>query len=64
MPDSPERSRLYRQLWRMVEVNGVVKMHDTRLRNMLVQPRIIGYKKHPILLAEFIYFDIDTSRRP
>jgi hypothetical protein len=39
-------------------------MHDTRLRNMLVQPRIIGYKKHPILLAEFIYFDIDTSRRP
>ena len=30
MPDSPERNRLYRQLWRMVEVNGVMKMHDTR----------------------------------
>ena len=61
MPDSPERNRLYRQLWRMVEVNGVVKMHDTRLRNMLVQPAVIGYKKHPILLADFIYVDIDNQ---
>ena len=63
MPDSPERSRLYRQLWRMVEVNGVLKMHDTRYRNMLLQPQVVGYKKHPILLAEFIYFDIDNTRR-
>ena len=63
MPDSPERNRLYRQLWRMVEVNGVMKMHDTRYRNMLLQPQVVGYKKHPILLAEFIYFDIDNSRR-
>ena len=47
----------------MVEVNGVLKMHDTRYRNMLLQPQVIGYKKHPILLAEFIYFDIDNSRR-
>jgi ABC-type transport system substrate-binding protein len=63
MPDSPERNRLYRQLWRMVEVNGVTKMHDTRLRNMLVQPQVVGYKKHPILLAEWMYFDLDESRR-
>jgi len=63
MPDSPERNRLYRQLWRMVEVNGVTKMHDTRYRNMLVQPQVVGYKKHPILLAEWMYFDMDGSRR-
>jgi oligopeptide transport system substrate-binding protein len=63
MPDSPERNQLYRQLWRMVEVNGVVKMHDTRMRNMLVQPQVVGYKKHPILLAEFLYFDLDNSKR-
>jgi hypothetical protein len=31
---------------------------------MLLQPRVVGYKKHPILLAEFIYFDIDIGRRP
>jgi ABC-type transport system substrate-binding protein len=62
MPDSPERSRLYRQLWRMVEVDGVLKMHDTRYRNMLLQPQVVGYKKHPILLAEFMYYDLDNSR--
>jgi oligopeptide transport system substrate-binding protein len=63
MPASSERNQLYRQLWRMAEVNGVLKLHDTRYRNMLVQPQVIGYKKHPILLAEFMYYDIDSSRR-
>jgi peptide/nickel transport system substrate-binding protein len=63
LPDSPERNRLYRQLSRMAEVYGVWKLHDTRYRNMLVQPQVIGYKKHPILLAEFMYYDLDNSRR-
>jgi len=62
-PDSVERNQLYRQLWRMAEVNGVWKLHDTRYRNMLVQPQVIGYKKHPILLAEYMYYDLDNSRR-
>jgi hypothetical protein len=47
----------------MAEVNGAWKLHDTRYRNMLLQPRVIGYKKHPILLSEFIYFDIDNTQR-
>jgi oligopeptide transport system substrate-binding protein len=63
MPASPERSQLYRKLWRMVEVNGVVKLHDSRVRNMLVQPAVVGYRKHPILLADWIYVDIDNSRK-
>jgi len=64
MPGSPERNQLYRQLWRMVEVNGVMKLHDSRVRNMLVQPAVVGYRKHPILLADWIYADIDNSRKP
>ena len=63
MPASPERDQLYRKLWRMVEVNGVIKLHDTRVRNMLVQPAVIGYRKHPILLADWIYVDVDNSRK-
>jgi oligopeptide transport system substrate-binding protein len=62
MPPSPERDQLYRQLWRMAEVNGVWKLHDTRYRNMLVQPWVIGYKKHPILAAEFVYYDLNAGR--
>jgi oligopeptide transport system substrate-binding protein len=61
MPPSPERNQLYRQLWRMAEVNGVWKLHDTRYRNLLVQPRVIGYKKHPILAAEFVYYDLNVG---
>jgi oligopeptide transport system substrate-binding protein len=63
MPASPERDQLYRKLWRMAEFNGVWKLHDTRYRNMLVQPQVVGYKKHPILVADFIYYDLDNSRR-
>jgi oligopeptide transport system substrate-binding protein len=63
MPASPERDRLYRKLWRMAELYGVLKLHDTRYRNMLVQPQVVGYKKHPILLAEFMYYDLDNARR-
>ena len=29
-------------------------------RNMLAQPRVIGYKAHPVLLGEWIYVDIDA----
>lgn len=63
MPASPQRNLIYRQLWRLAELNGAWKLHDTRYRNMLVQPQVVGYKKHPILLAEFMYFDIDNGRR-
>jgi oligopeptide transport system substrate-binding protein len=63
MPASPERDQLYRKLWRTVEVNGVLKLHDSRVRNMLVQPAVIGYRKHPILLADWIYADVDNSRK-
>ncbi len=63
MPASPERNQLYRKLWRMVEVNGVMKLHDSRVRNMLVQPAVVGYRKHPILLADWIYVDVDNSKK-
>jgi hypothetical protein len=31
-------------------------------RNMLAQPSVLGYKKHPILLQEWQYIDIDRSK--
>jgi oligopeptide transport system substrate-binding protein len=29
---------------------------------MVAQPRVIGYKKHPILSAEWMYFDIEKNK--
>jgi len=31
---------------------------------MLMQPRVLGYKKHPILHSEWQYIDIDTAKKP
>ena len=32
---------------------------DTRIRNALQQPRVIGYAKHPVLHAEWMYLDLN-----
>jgi hypothetical protein len=31
------------------------------MRNQLIRPWAKGYKKHPILQAEFVYMDIDVA---
>ena len=31
------------------------------MRNQLIRPWVKGYKKHPILQAEFVYMDVDVA---
>ncbi|MES2151155.1 MAG: ABC transporter substrate-binding protein [Pseudomonadota bacterium] len=62
MPASPQRDALYRQMARRIEVIGASMMGYARYRNMLAQPSVLGYKKHPILHQEWLYMDIDRSR--
>jgi oligopeptide transport system substrate-binding protein len=58
MPAGPDRDRLYREMARIIEVYAPWRLGISRYRNMLVQPRVLGYKKHPILHAEFQYIDV------
>ena len=62
LPDSPERSDLYRRMTRQFEADSVWKLGVSRLRTMLVQRSVVGYKKHPILHAEWAYIDVDPRR--
>ena len=62
MPAGPERDLLYHKMVRIMEIYSAQKMGYARYRNMLAQPRVIGYKKHPILHAEWMYFDIDSKK--
>ena len=62
MQDGPERDKLYRQMTRIMEVYAPWRLDISRYRNMLVQPRILGYKKHPVLHSEWQYIDIDTTK--
>jgi oligopeptide transport system substrate-binding protein len=62
MPPGPERDALYHKMARLLEVYAPQRLGLSRYRNMLAQPRVVGYKKHPILSAEWMYFDVDMSK--
>jgi ABC-type transport system substrate-binding protein len=61
LPDGPERDRLYREMARLMEVHTVWILADSRYRNVLLQPRVVGYKRHPVLHVEWLYIDLDTG---
>jgi hypothetical protein len=58
MPDSPERDRLYHEMAKIIETYAPWRLNISRYRNMLAQRRVLGYKKHPILHAEWLYIDV------
>ena len=60
-PDSPERNHLFLDMSRQMEVDGAWSLHVSPMRNQMIRPWVKGYKKHPILNAEFIYMDVDTT---
>ncbi len=61
LPDGPERNKLYWAMARRMEADTVWITNDSRVRNMLMQPRVIGYKRHPALHQEWMYLDFDSS---
>jgi oligopeptide transport system substrate-binding protein len=62
LPAGAERDALYRQMARVLEVYAPLRIGYARYRNMLAQPRVIGYKKHPIMHSEWIYFDLAPGK--
>ena len=63
MTDSPERNRLYREMAKVIETYAPWRLDISRYRNMLVQPRVQGYKKHPILHNEWQYIDVSAPAK-
>ncbi|WP_180163553.1 ABC transporter substrate-binding protein [Acinetobacter sp. YH12069] len=62
MEPGPERDAIYRKMSRILEVYMPVQINYARYRSVLSQPRVIGYKKHPILATEWMYIDIDPKK--
>ncbi|TMH69462.1 MAG: heme-binding protein [Betaproteobacteria bacterium] len=58
MPDSPERNRIYHDMTRLIEAYTPWRLNIARYRNMLTQPHVLGFRKHPILHAEWKYIDV------
>src|SRR6266540_3535398 len=63
MPASPERDKLYHEMAKIIETLAPWRLDISRYRNMLAQPQVLGYKKHPILHSEWQYIDVDTGKK-
>jgi ABC-type transport system substrate-binding protein len=63
LPPGPERDRLYHEMTKIMEAYAPWRLDVLTYRNMLVQPRIQGYRKHPILHNEWAYIDIAPAGR-
>ncbi|MDR1529716.1 MAG: ABC transporter substrate-binding protein [Burkholderiales bacterium] len=61
LPDSPERNHLFLEMTRQMEVDGAWVLGVSRKSNVLVRPWVLGYKRHPILNAPWLYLDIDLT---
>ena len=59
--DSIERNHLFIDMTRQMEVDGAWSLQSSPIRNQLIRPWVKGYKKHPILQAEFVYLDLDLT---
>ena len=63
LPDGAERNRLFREMARIMETDTVWLLADSRYRNVLLQPRVKGFKKHPVLHQEWLHIDLDPLPR-
>ena len=60
-PPGPERDKLYQEMARILEAYAPHRLTVSRYRNELVQPRIEGFRKHPILPSAWQYVDVAPS---
>ncbi len=64
MPDSPERTELYRQMVHLLWVYNPWRVNSLMQNTVLIHPWLIGYKKHPFAHEPWRYLDVDLSRLP
>ena len=61
MPAGPERDKLYQEMTRILEGYSTHRLTVSRYRNQLVQPRVEGYRRHPIMPSAWQYLDVAPS---
>ena len=63
LPDSPQRTALYRKMSDIVVAYSPWHMIMNRLNNTLVHPWVHGYKQHAFYEHNWRYLDLDLPRR-
>jgi ABC-type transport system substrate-binding protein len=63
LPDGPERNKLYRKMSELVAAYNPWWIGFYTIENTLVQPWVLGYKKHASWEHPWKYLDIDAARQ-
>ena len=61
LPHGPERDKVYLEMQKQFEADTPWALGVTRYRNQMIYPWIVGYKKHPVLLADWLYYDVNMA---
>jgi len=61
LPDSPERNKIYERMTRLMVVYAPWKLGMHRIETFMWHPWVIGYRKHPIMLFNPRYVDVDAD---
>jgi ABC-type transport system substrate-binding protein len=64
LPDGPERLAMMQQLVKIMVAYMPYKFATHRLRTDMMQPWLLGYRRHPISRDFWKYVDIDTRQLP
>jgi ABC-type transport system substrate-binding protein len=62
MPDGPERDKVIREAGRIMIAYMPIKVRVHRIGTDMMQPWLVGYKRHPNAREFWQYVDIDTER--
>jgi oligopeptide transport system substrate-binding protein len=61
LPDGPQRDAVYLKMQKVMEADTPWLLQTSRKRNQMVYPHVKGYKKHPILHADWMYADVEPK---
>ncbi len=64
MPDGPERLAIIQQMVKILVAYMPYKFNTHRIRTDVIQPWLLGYRRHPTSRAFWRYVDIDLSKLP
>jgi ABC-type transport system substrate-binding protein len=63
MPDTPERTKVYQEMTRLVVAYAPWKVNTHRIRTDMWYSQLIGYRRSPMLTFNFWkYIDVDPSK--
>ena len=63
LPDGPERNKIYRRMSELVAAYNPWWLGFYTIENTLVQPWVLGYKKHAYWEHPWKYLDLDARRQ-